>query len=51
MFEKKLENINSNNLRMIAALKSKVCTRTSYVIVQQYFLKLCKNNVILEGCG
>ena len=45
---KKLENINSNNFQMIFALSANVCMRRSYVIVQQYFKKFCKNYVMFE---
>ena len=47
-FIKKLENINSNDFRMIFALSTNVCMRKSYVIVQQYFKKFCKNYVCLR---
>ena len=37
VFNKKLENINSNDFQMIFALSTNVCMRRSYVIVQEYF--------------
>ena len=47
-FNKKLENVNSNNFQMIFALSVNVRMRRSYVIIQQYFKKLCKNYVVFE---
>ena len=45
-FHEKSDNINSNDLQMIFALSTNVCMRISYVIVQQYFKKFCKNYVV-----
>ena len=47
-FNEKSENINSNDFRMIFALSQNVFMRRSYVIVQQYFKKFCKNYVMFE---
>ena len=40
--------MNSNNFQMIFDLSANVCMQRSYVIVQQYFNKFCKNYVVFE---
>ena len=47
-FNKKSENINSNDFRMMFPLLTNMCMRKSYVIARQYFKKLCKNYVMFE---
>ena len=46
--KQKSANINLNNFRIIFVLSRKLSTQRSYVKVQQYFQKLCKNNVMFE---
>ena len=47
-FNKKSENINSYDFRIIFALSTNVPMRKRYVIAQQYFKKFFKNNVMFE---
>ena len=47
-FNKKSENINSNDFRMIFALSTNMCMEKTYVIVQEDFKKFWKNYVMFE---